>query len=74
MRRKLSFSGVVTVALAITAKGDLAGDPDVMISGLPAKMRNGIGTDEIVDGAVFQTFDGLPRQKRRCLLYTSRCV
>ena len=74
MRRKLSFSGVVTVALAITAKGDLAGDPDVMISGLPSKMRNGIGTDEIVDGAVFQTFDGLPRQKRRDADFTSNAI
>ena len=34
-RRKLSFAGVVSIAIALTPKGDMAGDPDVMIAGLP---------------------------------------
>lgn len=63
-RRRLSFSGVVTVALAITSKGDLAGDPDVMFAGLP--LRVGAGEmDAIIDEAIFTTFDHMNKQKRR---------
>jgi ribonuclease J len=36
-----------------------------MISGLPKTARNGAGVDEIVDAAVFETFDSMPRPKRR---------
>jgi ribonuclease J len=64
-RQKLAFSGIVTVALAVTAKGDLAGVPDVVTAGMPAKTREGVAFDSIVDDALFQTFDNLPRQKRR---------
>jgi len=64
-RRRLSFAGVVSVALAVTSKGDLAGDPDVLMAGLPKSNRDGVGFDEIVDAAVFETFDNMPRQKRR---------
>jgi ribonuclease J len=64
-RRKLSFAGVISIALGVTAKGDLAGDPDVIIAGLPQKTRNGGGMDEIVDATIFETFDNMPRPKRR---------
>jgi ribonuclease J len=64
-RRKLSFAGVVSIALALTAKGEMAGDPDVMIAGLPKATRYGAGLDEIVDAAIFETFESLPRGKRR---------
>lgn len=65
MRQKLAVSGIVTIALAITAKGDLAGVPDVMTAGMPSRARNGAAMDRIVDDALFQTFDQLPRPKRR---------
>jgi ribonuclease J len=64
-RRKLSFSGVVSIALALSPKGDLAGDPDVIIAGLPSRTRQGAGMDELIDGAIFETFESLPRGKRR---------
>ena len=64
-RRRLSFAGVVSIALALTAKGDLSGDPDVIIAGLPARTRQGAGMDEVVDAAIFETFENLPRGKRR---------
>ncbi len=51
--------------MAVTSKGDLAGVPDVMTAGVPARTRNGAAIDAIVDDALFQTFDHLPRQKRR---------
>ncbi|HLJ52690.1 MAG TPA: ribonuclease J, partial [Rhizomicrobium sp.] len=64
-RRKLSFAGVISIALAVTGKGELAGDPDVIIMGLPQKARGGDGMDEIIDATIFETFDNLPRPKRR---------
>ena len=64
-RIKLSFAGIVTVAFAIDAKGHLAGDPDVVMAGLPARARDGKGMDEIVDAAIFETLDNLPRKKSR---------
>ena len=64
-RRKMAFAGVVSIAIGLTAKGDLAGDPDVMIAGVPARGRKGAAMDEIVDDAVFRTLAGLPGQRRR---------
>jgi ribonuclease J len=64
-RRRLSFAGLVSIAIAISAKGDLAGDPDVMIAGLPKNTRDGAGMDELIDTAIFETFDNMPRPKRR---------
>jgi ribonuclease J len=65
MRQRLAFSGIVTIALAVTAKGDLAGVPDVVTAGIPARTGQGTAIDAIVDDALFQTFDHLPRPKRR---------
>ncbi|MBM5802420.1 MAG: ribonuclease J, partial [Cyanobacteria bacterium K_DeepCast_35m_m2_023] len=45
-RKKLSFAGVVSVALAVTSKGDLAGDPDVQTAGLPARAAGGQSMDK----------------------------
>ena len=63
-RKRLSFAGVVTVAMAITSKGELAGDPDVMYSGLPTRVAAG-EMGAIIDEAVFATFDHMPKPKRR---------
>ena len=64
-RIKLSLAGIVTVAFAIDSKGNLAGDPDVVLAGLPGRGRDGTAMDEIVDAAIFSTFDNLPKAKRR---------
>jgi ribonuclease J len=64
-RRRLSFAGIVSIALAISSKGDLVGDPDVMIAGLPDKTRSGDAMDELIDATLFETLDNLPRPKRR---------
>ena len=62
-RRRLSFAGVVSIALALTPKGEMAGDPDVMIAGLPERTRDGAALDGIIDAAIFETFEGLPRRQ-----------
>jgi ribonuclease J len=61
-RRRLAFAGVVSVALALTPK---AGDPDVMIAGLPERTREGAAIDALIDDAIFEAFEGLPPGKRR---------
>jgi ribonuclease J len=64
-RRRLAFAGVVSIALALTAKGEMAGDPDVMIAGLPERTREGAAIDALIDDAIFEAFEGLPLGKRR---------
>lgn len=64
-RQKLAFSGVISIGVALTSKGELAGDPDVMIAGVPSHARDGRAMDEIVDKAIFETLDNLPRARRR---------
>lgn len=64
-RRRLSFAGIVSVALALTEKGELAADPEVDMVGLPERGRDGVAMAEIVDEAVFDTFESLPKPRRR---------
>ncbi|WP_036282477.1 ribonuclease J [Methylocystis sp. ATCC 49242] len=64
-RGKLSYAGVVSIALAVDKKGDLVGDPDVVFAGVPKRGKFGEDMGEVVDEALFATFDGLPRARRR---------
>jgi ribonuclease J len=64
-RRRLAFAGVVSVAIALTPRGEMAGDPDVMIAGLPERTREGAAIDALIDDAIFEAFEGLPLGKRR---------
>ena len=73
-RRKLAFAGIVSIAIALSAKGDMAGDPDVMIAGLPKATREGGAIDALIDTAIFETFEGLPRGKRRDPDFVSTAV
>lgn len=64
-RRRLSFAGLVSVAVAMSAKGEVVGDPMIDLSGLP---RHGIGgkpLDDVVEEAVLDCLDGLPKPRRR---------
>jgi ribonuclease J len=64
-RNKLAFAGVVSIALAVDKKGELVGDPDVVFAGLPKKGKFGEEMGEVIDEALFATFEGLPRARRR---------
>jgi ribonuclease J len=64
-RRRLSFAGYVSVALAVTEKGGLASDPDVELVGIPETSRGGEPMADIAYDAVVQTFESLPKAKRR---------
>lgn len=64
-RGKLAFAGVVSVALAVDKHGELVGDPDVVFAGIPKRGKFGEDMGEVVDEALFATFEGLPRARRR---------
>jgi ribonuclease J len=64
-RKRLSFAGSVSVALALTEKGELADDPSYDLLGIPERDRDGGFMHEAVHDAVLETFESLPRGKRR---------
>ncbi|MDJ1156761.1 ribonuclease J [Chelatococcus sp. SYSU_G07232] len=64
-RRRLSFAGVVSVAIAVDDKGNIAGDPEIALTGLPPRTRAGEAMDALVSDAVADVLDGLPKAKRR---------
>jgi ribonuclease J len=64
-RRRLSFAGIVTVALALDKKGDLSGDPEIQLVGLPDKDAEGDSFYDIVHDSVLDAFDNLQRNRRR---------
>ncbi|MBV6488331.1 MAG: ribonuclease J [Pseudorhodoplanes sp.] len=64
-RRRLSFSGFVTVALAINEKGALMADPEIELLGIPEKGARGEVIAEAVAEAVLATVETLPRPRRR---------
>jgi ribonuclease J len=64
-RRRLSFAGAVSIALAITDKGEMVADPEIDMIGIPERGREGDSIAEAVYDAVVETFDSLPRGRRR---------
>lgn len=64
-RRRLSFAGAVSVAIAITDKGELAEDPSLDLIGIPERDRDGGLLHEAANEAVLETIESLPRGRRR---------
>jgi len=64
-RRKLSFAGVVSVALAVGERGELLGEPEVEIAGLPEFAEPNVPMQNFVLDAIYECIDSLPKQKRR---------
>jgi ribonuclease J len=64
-RRRLSFAGAVSVAIAITDKGELVEDPSLDLIGIPERDRDGGLLHEAVYDAVLETLESLPRGRRR---------
>jgi ribonuclease J len=63
-RRRLSFAGAVSIALAITDKGVLAADPELDLIGIPERDRDGGLIHEAVYDAVLETVESMPRKRR----------
>jgi ribonuclease J len=64
-RRRLSFAGIVTVALAMNEKGTLVTDPEIELIGLPETDANGASMTEIARDAVEEAFEAMPKPRRR---------
>jgi ribonuclease J len=63
-RRRLSFAGSVSVAIAIDNKGQLAADPEIDMIGIPERDRDGGLIADAVYDAVEETMEQLPRKRR----------
>jgi ribonuclease J len=63
-RRRLSFAGSVSVALAVTEKGELAADPEIDMIGIPERDSAGLVIADAVYEVIEQTMESLPRKRR----------
>ncbi|HEY1474567.1 MAG TPA: ribonuclease J [Pseudolabrys sp.] len=63
-RKRLGFAGAVSVALAITERGELVDDPSLDLIGIPERDRDGALMHEAVQDAVIETLESLPRKRR----------
>ncbi len=64
-RKRMAFSGMVLVSLAIDDKGQLVADPELEMLGIPEQTADGGSMFQVAADAVLETFDGLPRPRRR---------
>ena len=60
-RKRLSFSGIVSVALALNDKGQLLADPEVELIGIPDNTADGEAMAEVAYDAVVDTVERCPR-------------
>ena len=56
---------MISVALVINDKGQLLADPEIELTGIPEKTADGASMDDIAYNAVVETFDTLPKPRRR---------
>jgi ribonuclease J len=64
-RRRLSFAGFASVALAVTDRGELAGDPSVELRGIPETGASGEAMHRLAYEAALDSFEQMPRARRR---------
>jgi ribonuclease J len=64
-RRRLAFAGLVSVAVVLSDSGDVLEDPAITLLGLPRADREGEELQGVIEDAVDEVLDGLPKPKRR---------
>jgi ribonuclease J len=64
-RRKAAFAGAVVVAIVLDDKGNMTGEPDAILIGLPDEDAEGDTFEDICIETAEKTVDSLPRPKRR---------
>jgi ribonuclease J len=64
-RRRLGFAGVVSVALAISDRGELVADPAITLTGIPELDTEGQRIEDIAYDAALEAFESMPRARRR---------
>ena len=63
-RRRLGFAGMVSVALAVSERGDLSCEPQVRLIGVPEIDGLGQRIEEIAYDAAVEAFESMPRGRR----------
>ena len=64
-RRRLSFAGLVSVAIAMTEGGEFAAEPEIALTGIPERNGDGDLMADVAHDAVVDTVGQLPRGRRR---------
>jgi ribonuclease J len=64
-RRKLAFVGIVVVAFMLGRKGEIMGEPDCIIDGVPFETEAGDSMEDVVLDAVDGTFESIPPARRK---------
>ncbi len=64
-RKKLSTVGLVAVAFTLGAKGELIGEPDCAIDGVPAENSEGDLMEDIILDTVEGTIESIPPSRRK---------
>ncbi|HEY8194594.1 MAG TPA: ribonuclease J [Hyphomicrobium sp.] len=73
-RRKLSFVGIAVIALNLSRRGDVLGEPGVVLEGIPAADSDGDSMREIVLDAIDGTFRSIPPKRRSDLAMVQEAV
>lgn len=63
-RRRLAFAGSVFVSLVLDGRGDVRGEPQVRLMGLPEEDSDGVPFEDRALDAVDEALDRLPRKRR----------
>ena len=64
-RRRLGFAGMVSVALVVSERGDMLGEPEIELTGIPEADRDGNLIARLAYDALVEAFDSMPRARRR---------
>ena len=64
-RKRMAFSGMVMVSIAVDEKGQLVADPELELQGIPELTADGAPMFKVATDAVMQTLETLPRARRR---------
>lgn len=64
-RRRLAFSGVVSVGLAVSTKGEMMGDPEIALCGVPDVGLSGDDMEDVIAEAAISAVKGLSKNRRR---------
>jgi ribonuclease J len=73
-RRKLSFVGIAVVSLVLSRRGDVLGEPGLVLEGIPAADADGEAMREVVFDAIDGTFRSIPPKRRSDLAMLQEAV
>lgn len=64
-RRRLSHAGIVVVAIAMGRRGEILGEPELVLDGVPAESADGTPMEDIAYTAVDGALRSIPPARRR---------